>query len=124
MNTHIKTVGILYLVFGSLTMFTAVVVLLSFGTVGGIVVAQGEQEAAGILGVLMLGVCGLLSLLALPELIGGWALLTGRPWGRNWVLVLGFISLLNIPFGTLLGIYTLWALLRDDEAMPSQAQLA
>ena len=124
MNTHIKTVGILYLVFGSLTMFTAVVVLLSFGTVGGIVVAQGEHEAAGILGVVMLGVCGLLSLLALPELIGGWALLTGRPWGRNWVLVLGFISLLNIPFGTLLGIYTLWALLRDDEAMASQAQLA
>ena len=31
-------------------------------------------------------------------------------------LVLAFISLFNIPFGTALGVYTLWALL------PSQSQ--
>jgi len=30
--------------------------------------------------------------------------------------VLAFISLFNIPFGTVLGVYTLWALL------PSQSQ--
>jgi hypothetical protein len=34
-----------------------------------------------------------------------------EPWARIVVLVLGFISLFNVPFGTAVGIYTLWALL-------------
>jgi hypothetical protein len=41
-------------------------------------------------------------------------------------VVLAFVSLLNVPFGTLLGVYTIWALLSpgaEDEyrAMAQQA---
>jgi hypothetical protein len=43
--------------------------------------------------------------------IAGWGLLHREPWARIVVLVLGFISLFNVPFGTAVGIYTLWALL-------------
>jgi hypothetical protein len=48
--------------------------------------------------------------------IAGWGLLQCKPWARMVALVLAFISLFNIPFGTALGVYTLWALL------PSQSQ--
>lgn len=34
-----------------------------------------------------------------------------QPWARPLGLVLAFISLIRIPFGTALGIYTLWVLL-------------
>ncbi len=124
MNTHEKVVAILYLISGFLTLLASVIIFMALGAAGGIAVLQGEAEAAGILGIVMLGICGFLSILALPEIIGGWALLAGKSWGRVLVLVLGFINLLNLPFGTLLGIYTLWALLRDEEAVTPQPMAA
>jgi len=42
---------------------------------------------------------------------GGWGLMQREPWARILLLVLAFISLINIPFGTALGVYTLWVLL-------------
>lgn len=46
----------------------------------------------------------------------GWGLLQREPWARILALVLAFISLFNIPFGTAVGVYTLWVLL------PGQSQ--
>jgi len=41
-------------------------------------------------------------------------------------LVLGFVSLIHIPFGTALGIYTIWVLLpaKADEEYRRLAQAA
>lgn len=36
------------------------------------------------------------------------------PWARTLALVLAFISLFNIPFGTGVGVYTLWVLLPQE----------
>jgi len=44
-------------------------------------------------------------------LIAGWGLLERQPWARTLAIVLGAFSLLDVPFGTALGIYTLWVLL-------------
>ncbi|MFZ0733310.1 MAG: zinc ribbon domain-containing protein [Candidatus Sulfotelmatobacter sp.] len=47
--------------------------------------------------------------------IAGWGLLQHEKWARILVLVLAFISLFtNIPFGTALGVYTMWVLLSSD----------
>ena len=43
--------------------------------------------------------------------LAGWGLLHRDAWGRVLVLVLAFISLFNIPFGTAVGVYSLWVLL-------------
>jgi hypothetical protein len=48
--------------------------------------------------------------------MAGWGLMHREPWARVLALVLGFISLFNIPFGTAVGVYTLWVLL------PAQSQ--
>lgn len=47
-------------------------------------------------------------------LFAGWGLYNRQPWARTFTVVLGFISLIDIPFGTVLGIYTLWVLLPAD----------
>ncbi len=64
---------------------------------------------------------GLLSTIAVflfvKAIIGfatGWGLLQREAWARTAALVLGFIALLNIPFGTALGIYTIWVLLPGE----------
>jgi predicted nucleic acid-binding Zn ribbon protein len=43
--------------------------------------------------------------------VTGWGLLTRQYWARIMALIFGGISLLDVPFGTALGIYTLWVLL-------------
>jgi hypothetical protein len=43
--------------------------------------------------------------------IAGWGLLHREGWGRIVALVLAFVSLFNIPFGTAIGVYTMWVLL-------------
>jgi len=48
---------------------------------------------------------------AIVGLFAGWGLLQRDPWARVLLLVLAFISLTAIPFGTALGVYTLWVLL-------------
>jgi hypothetical protein len=40
----------------------------------------------------------------------GYSLLTRRPWGRTFAIVVGILTLLKPLFGTALGIYTLWVL--------------
>jgi hypothetical protein len=44
-------------------------------------------------------------------IIAGWGLLERRPWARMMAIVLGCVFLIDMPFGTALGIYTLWVLL-------------
>ena len=48
---------------------------------------------------------------AVAGLITGWGLLQREPWGRMLAIVMGCLNLIHIPFGTALGIYTLWVLL-------------
>ena len=113
MKTHIQIVAALHIAMGALSLLAAIAVFAFLGMAGGIVVSQGEHEAAGIIGIVAVVLGGFLAVLALPGIIGGWALFAGRSWGGPFVMVLGVIQLINIPFGTALGIYTLWALLRE-----------
>lgn len=59
---------------------------------------------AGAIGVFLLAT-------AVAGFLAGWGLLNYRPWARMLTLILGVISLIHFPFGTALGIYTLWVLL-------------
>ena len=54
---------------------------------------------------------GLLLVGAVLGIAAGWGLLERQPWARMLAIVLGCFSLLDMPFGTALGIYTLWVLL-------------
>jgi hypothetical protein len=44
-------------------------------------------------------------------LIAGWGLLNREPWARTLAIVLACFSLFDPPFGTAIGVYTLWVLL-------------
>jgi hypothetical protein len=99
----------------------AIPLVVFLGLAGSIVVSQGEQVAASILGMVALVLGAFLILFGLPGIIGGWALFTERSWGRPPILVLGILERFNIPIGTTVGIYTLWVLLRDPEEPSSRA---
>lgn len=48
---------------------------------------------------------------AVVGIIVGWGLLERASWARILAIILGIIALIHVPFGTALGIYTLWVLL-------------
>lgn len=59
---------------------------------------------------------------AVAYLLLAWGLHERKSWARILGIVLGFLVLLRFPFGTALGIYTLWVLLpaqsgREFDAM-------
>ncbi len=54
-------------------------------------------------------------------LLTGYALVTRKPWGRVLAIVVGILALLKIPFGTALGIYTLWVLASGVSGMEYDA---
>ena len=62
---------------------------------------------------MVLRTLGLLPLVSgAAGIAAGWGLLQRQPWARILAIVLGCTSLFDMPFGTALGIYTLWVLLQ------------
>lgn len=57
-------------------------------------------------------------------IVAGWGLLDRQPWSRGLALVLGFVNLIHIPFGTAVGIYTLWVLLPAQSEREFRARAA
>ena len=111
MQQHINILGWVYIVLGALGLLAAVFVLL--GTVGGGLLS-GDAQAALITSGVGFFVALIVSVLSVPNIIGGWGLLKRRPWARILVMILGALQLLSIPVGTIIGIYTLWALTRPE----------
>jgi hypothetical protein len=48
--------------------------------------------------------------MGLSGVLVGYGLLARQQWGRVLAIVFGILALIRIPFGTALGIYTLWVL--------------
>ena len=111
MQQHINILGWIYIVLGALGFLAAIIVLLAM--VGGGLMS-GDAEAALLTSGIGFFVALIVSVLSIPNLIGGWGLLKRRPWARILVMILGALQLLNIPVGTAIGIYTLWALMRPE----------
>lgn len=114
MKAHIQMIAVLNIVLGALSLFAAIAIFAILGLASGIVFSQGEGQAGSIVALVAVLIGGFLAVLALPGIIGGWALYTGRPWGRPLVLVLDILHLANFPIGTALGIYAIWALVMQD----------
>ncbi|WP_265596090.1 hypothetical protein [Verrucomicrobium sp. BvORR106] len=51
--------------------------------------------------------------LALPFFLAGWGLSKGRNWAPVAAIVAAVLNLMNVPFGTLISIYTFWALAKN-----------
>lgn len=114
MQTHIRVLGILHIVFGAIGVLIGVAAFIFLGGIAGVVaLSDGGPDgmvAGPIIGLVGAFVLGLLLLLSVPGIIVGAGLLSYQPWARTCMIVLSVFHLLNFPFGTALGAYGLWAL--------------
>jgi hypothetical protein len=118
MAQHVKILGILHIIYGALGVFVGLLALLIMGGIAGMVgVTDHSPDSA--LAIPILGGIGalvffILLAISLPGIIVGFGLLHFKPWARLLTLVLSALELFSIPFGTALGIYGFWVLLKPE----------
>lgn len=115
MKRHVKTLGFVYILFGLL----GTLVALGFAKVyfGGWTAPPQLRFLFGASGWSMVLVF-LFALVSLPGIIAGLGLLMNKPWARFLALVLAFVNLMNIPLGSMLGIYAIWVLMNSEVVSP------
>jgi len=112
MESHVKIIGVLWIVFGALGLFAALTV---FGVLFGIsFIPDMGVEAPVILRAVAIGVILFMTILFIPQIIGGVWLIKKQEWARILVIAIAFLSLINFPFGTALGIYSLVVLFKEE----------
>jgi len=117
MQTHVKVLAVLFIALSAMGVLAALALIAVFGVSAGILGASGDADAAVALPIIGLTGTALvifILVLSLPGLIAGWGLLKFRPWARIPAIVLCAIHLINIPFGTIMGVYGLWVLLNNE----------
>ena len=114
MQQHITVLGWIYIVWGALIALVGVLILLGAGIAGVAAGAQGEASAGLLAGGIGFVIAVFVLVLSLPSIIAGWGLLKRKSWSRLLSIVLGALNLLNIPVGTALGVYTIWALTKPE----------
>jgi ABC-type Fe3+ transport system permease subunit len=117
-DTHVKVLAILSLVFAGLSALLGLGIFLLIGAVTTIVgTAADPADAQLAIPFIRLGgtAAALFCLLwAVPGVVVGIGLLKRRPWARVLGIVMSALSLMHVPFGTALGIYGLWVLFNRD----------
>ncbi|PYU13787.1 MAG: hypothetical protein DMG29_10885 [Acidobacteria bacterium] len=124
---HLHLLAVLWFAASAINLIGAVAVFIVANTLFGHSIRfENAWPMQGFLQTLLSSVAGLLFLKALAGFAAAWGLLERQPWARVLTLVLGFVSLIHIPFGTALGIYTIWVLLpaQADEEYRRLAQAA
>ena len=117
MQTHVKILAVLFIALSAMGVLAALALIAIFGVSAGILGASGDPDAAialPIIGLTGTALVIFILIVSLPGLIAGWGLLKFRPWARILAIVLCAIHLINIPFGTIMGIYGLWVLLNNE----------
>ena len=108
---HAHLLGILWIAYSALSLIGGVVLMIVSHTIFG---RFGLHSMPGgpplFIRPLLSAIAVVLLVKAALGIAAGLGLLQRQDWGRILAIVLGVISLINIPFGTALGIYTLWVL--------------
>jgi hypothetical protein len=110
---HVRLLGVLWLVLAVLTAVGGIVLIILATTVFPHLQEMGAppEMPTAFLHSLFHALGALLLLKAAACFLAGWGLMRLEPWARMLTIVLAFLALFNIPFGTALGIFTLWVLL-------------
>ena len=111
MEQHIVLAGALRIGAGVLGIMIAIIV---FVAVAGGGLLSRDPEAIAITSMVGSIIAAILVIFSIPDIIAGIGLLKRRTWARILALILSCIDLIEIPFGTALGAYSLWVLLNDE----------
>jgi hypothetical protein len=111
MRKHVNIAAILQIVFGAILVIAAMAIAFAFGFVDQFV---DDPTAVKVLGIIGTPLVVLFLLFGGAMIAGGVGLFYCKPWARILTLVMGAIGLLNVPIGTLKGVYIIWVLVQSE----------
>jgi hypothetical protein len=112
MKKHVTVVGAIHIGFGFIGLIGAMGAFFALNFAKGVV--GNDEIPSMVLGFLSISVPLLIGFLSTLGLIGGIGLLSFQSWARYLVIIVAALGCLNIPIGTLKGVYSLWVLLQED----------
>jgi hypothetical protein len=108
---HLQLLGLLWLAMSAFNVIAGVVLYVLANTLFAHMQHFAPDAPAGFVRPLLSVVAIFVVAKAAIGFVAGWGLLQRESWARVVVLVLAFVSLFHVPFGTALGVYTMWVLL-------------
>ncbi len=123
MDRHMKVLGLLHVGYGFLLVLGSYGVAFLIRHAGHWIGVSSfhahlgpffSSDGMGMLRFFTYNLMGLMALVGVAGIVAGCGLLGHKNWARIMVMVLGIIALLNFPFGTALGIYTLLVVLKPE----------
>jgi hypothetical protein len=122
MDSHGKIAAALHIINGLFWLLTLLVFALVFGGVAALAGIDQTADGKAVMNIvagLATAIAVTIALVGISEIVAAILYLQGSAPARIWLIVFSALALLNIPIGTAIGGYSLWALLRD-EAIPPQ----
>ena len=116
-NTPVDLVGVFFMLWGLLTILIGASTL-ALGVAAAALINSAAQAggsfAAGVTAATFTTLALMAALWGGAHVIVGMSLRRLRHWSRLAALSLGAVDLLLLPYGTAVGAYALWVLLRDE----------
>lgn len=124
MEKHITLVGILNIAYRSLMLLGAFFLFFLAAFFGDLISMLIDMDVIrpheipmpllNLVPLVLVAIAGAMTIVSIAGIIGGVGVLKRKEWGRIVTLVVSFINLLRVPFGTALGIYSIYILLHGD----------
>lgn len=123
MRKDILLLGALHIAASLFYIFAASGIILVLYGVGSLFAPEINYPSLSTM--LMVVLAMALSLFALPGIVGGIGLIRNWRWSEMLILILGCLNLVLLPLGTVLGIYTIYVLMKShpDLEQPRIARL-
>ena len=112
MQKHVTILSVIHFGIGAIFLLAALIISLALPTIGNFV--PEDAFPFDLFSVLGAGIGGFLFLFSAIKLLCGYGLYKRKSWARIYTLVLCALGLINIPFGTLIGIYGIWVLAQSE----------
>jgi hypothetical protein len=111
MEKHINVVAALQI---GLSIFNLLIALLVFTILKLIIGFVGDQNSELVLSIIANAIAIIFIIISIPGLLAGFGLYKRREWARILTMIISVIEIFNFPFGTAIGIYSIWALIQPE----------
>jgi len=129
-ESHKKTLGIIHIVYGSLITVTFVFIGSIASLIFPFISEEIAKDAGGNADEVLFMVSSILRTVfilllifsALPSILAGIGLLQKKSWGLVIALIAGCVSIFSFPFGTAIGVYSIYVFVQNNRSKNDQNQ--
>ena len=111
MESHINVIAALRIGFSILGLIVGIIIFTILYLVGDF---ADDREAEVVLSIIANIVMVVIVVFSIPGIIAGIGLFKRKEWARILTLILSVPDLFNIPIGTAIGAYSIWALVQPE----------